>query len=107
MAGPPRGARLRRGLPVNRSPFSPGVLILGGGAVLLLVVLTVGFLLPADWEASASTRVDAPAEAVFSLLDAPEGWQAWTTWPDSGVVREGPERGAGAAMSWDDAELGQ
>lgn len=92
---------------MSRSPFSPGVVILGGGAALLLVVLAVGFLLPADWEASASTRLDAPADTVFALLDAPEGWRAWTTWPDSGIVREGPERGAGAAMSWNDAELGR
>ena len=40
------------------------------------------------------------------FLDSPEGWQAWTTWPDSGLVRVGPERGPGASIRWDDRELG-
>lgn len=91
---------------MNRSPFGPGTLILGGAALLLIAVLAVGFLLPADWEASASTVIDASAEEVYALLDTPEGWQSWTAWPDSGLVRSGPERGAGARIAWDDDELG-
>lgn len=91
---------------VNRSPFGPGVLILGGAALVLVAVLALGFALPTDWEASASTVIDASAEDVYGLLDTPEGWQSWTAWPDSGLVRSGPERGAGARMAWDDDELG-
>lgn len=47
-----------------------------------------------------------PADIVFQFLDSPEGWQAWTPWPESGVERSGPERGTGATLSWDDQELG-
>jgi uncharacterized protein YndB with AHSA1/START domain len=91
---------------VTASPFSLGTRILGGAALLLLGILALGFLLPSGWEASATQTVEAPAEAVYGYLDAPEGWRAWTAWPDSGLARSGPERGAGAAISWADPELG-
>lgn len=91
---------------MNPSPFSIGTRILGGAALLLTGVLVVGFLLPADWEAEASAVFEAAPPDVFVWLDAPEGWRAWTAWPDSGLVRTGPERGRGAAIHWDDRELG-
>jgi uncharacterized protein YndB with AHSA1/START domain len=87
-------------------PFSIGTVVLGGGALLLSGLLLLGFVLPTDWEAEASAVVEGTPEAVFAYLDSPEGWRAWTTWPDSGTVREGPERGVGAALIWDDEELG-
>jgi hypothetical protein len=43
---------------------------------------------------------------VFGFVDAPAGWRAWTTWPDSGLTPQGPPRGPGAALSWNDPELG-
>ncbi len=89
-----------------RPPFSLGVVVLGGGALVLSALLLLGFLLPSEWSAEASALVAAPAGDVYSYLDSPEGWRAWTTWPDSGLVREGPERGPGAAIRWDDRELG-
>ena len=94
------------GSTVQGTPFSPGVLILGGGGVLLMLFLLVGFLLPQGWEAEATAELPVPASAVYPLLDSPEGWRGWTPWPESGVVRSGPARGAGASLSWDDPELG-
>lgn len=86
--------------------FGPGTYVLGGGAILLFTFLIVGFILPSEWVAEAEARVDAsPAEA-FTFLDSPEGWRQWTTWPDSGLDRSGPERGAGARIAWSDRELG-
>lgn len=90
----------------ERLPFGPGVLVLGAGALFLLAVMAVGFLLPTDWEATAERRIDAPADVVYPYLASPEGWRRWTTWPDSGVTREGPASGAGATLRWDDEELG-
>ncbi len=75
--------------------------------MLLLGVLALGVVLPTDWEASASRVVPAEPDAVYGLLDSPEGWRAWTAWPDSGLVRSGPERGAGASITWNDPELGE
>jgi len=88
------------------SGCGPGVIVLGGGALLICVFLVVGFFLPTDWQAEASGSLDATPAEVLVFLDSPEGWQAWTPWPDSGLVRSGPERGPGARMSWDDQELG-
>lgn len=87
-------------------PFSIGVIVLGGGAVIGILFLAVGYLLPTDFEATAERVVDLPAEAVFRYLDSPEGWRDWTTWPESGLERTGPERGEGARIAWDDPELG-
>ena len=84
----------------------PGTIVLGGAAVLLVAFLAAGFLLPGRWEAMAVDTLSAPPEALRPYLDSPEGWRAWTTWPDSGLARSGPERGAGARMSWDDREVG-
>jgi uncharacterized protein YndB with AHSA1/START domain len=91
---------------LSRSPFSIGVIVLGSGAVLGIIFIVVGYLLPTDWEAEAEHVAALPAEAVFRFLDSPEGWRDWTTWPESGVERSGPGRGEGARLSWDDPELG-
>lgn len=88
------------------SGFGPGVIVLGGGAGLLGIFLGIGFLLPTDWEAEATGPLDATSAEVMAFLDSPEGWQAWTPWPDSNLVRSGPERGLGAQISWNDRELG-
>jgi uncharacterized protein YndB with AHSA1/START domain len=91
---------------LSRGPFSFGTVILGGGAVLLGLFLLVGYLLPHDWQAEATTRIPAEPESVFAYLDSPEGWQSWTPWPESGVERSGPARGPGATLSWSDPEFG-
>lgn len=89
-----------------RGVFGPGTLVLGGGAVLLLGLLALGFFLPGTWTATVESTLTVPASRLQPFLDAPEGWRAWTTWPDSGLTRSGPERGAGARMAWDDPEVG-
>lgn len=91
---------------MTRGTFGPGTIVLGGASVVLVAFLVVGFLLPGTWEAAAERRIAAPASELTPYLDSPEGWRAWTTWPDSGLTRTGPERGAGAALRWDDRELG-
>jgi hypothetical protein len=91
---------------VRDSGCGPGVFVLGGAALLIGIFLVIGFLLPTDWQAEASSSLNATPAEVMVFLDSPEGWQAWTPWPESGLVRSGPERGAGARISWDDQELG-
>lgn len=92
--------------PMVRTMLGPGTVVLGGGAVLLIGVLVAGFMLPGRWEAQVEARLPATAHELITFLDSPEGWQAWTTWPDSALTRRGPVRGAGSELSWDDEELG-
>lgn len=89
------------------TPFTWGTRVLAAGALLLALFLGVGALLPTTWSAERTRIVEAPEATVASYLDSPEGWRAWTPWPDQGVLREGPERGAGATLSWDHLELGE
>jgi len=91
---------------LSGSPFGIAPRILGGAAVFLMGLMAVGTLLPAGWSATATAIVDAPPAEIYQWIDAPEGWAAWTFWPDSGLVRSGPEHGRGAEVAWDDAELG-
>ncbi len=90
---------------MKRMLFGPGTIVLGGGAVLLIALLVVGFLLPKEWSAVADGRIEADIATVLPYLDSPEGWRSWTTWPDS-TMRSGPERGAGSEIRWQDPELG-
>ncbi len=90
---------------MRSGPFSFGTIILGIGALLLFAFLTVGWLLPSTWSARSARVISAPPEAIYALLDAPEGWRTWTPWPDS-VDVTGPERGVGAHMSWNNLDVG-
>jgi len=90
---------------MTRSIFGPGTVVLGGGAVLLVGFLAVGFFLSGTWSATVEARVAASPGELAPYLESPEGWRSWTTWPDS-VQGSGPERGPGATMSWADPELG-
>jgi hypothetical protein len=89
-----------------RGAFGPGTIVLGGGAVALVLFLAVGFFLPTEWASEAVATLDTEPDEILAFLDSPEGWQSWTTWPDSSLVRSGPQRGPGAAISWDEREVG-
>lgn len=91
---------------MTRGLFGPGTIILGGVAVVMIGLIAVGFILPTEWAASAEARIEVGPEVLLEYVDSPEGWRAWTAWPDSGLVRSGPERGAGARIAWSDRELG-
>ena len=91
---------------MTASPISFGTRILAGGALLLGLFLAVGLLLPGTWSAERTATLHAAPQAVFPLVDAPRAWTRWTAWPDSGLVSQGPERGVGARLVWDDADLG-
>ncbi len=88
-----------------RGLFGPGTLVLGAGAILLSALLAIGFILPKEWRAEVSRTFPSTSAEVLPLLNGPEGWRQWTTWPDS-VESFGPNSGAGAGMSWTDREFG-
>jgi carbon monoxide dehydrogenase subunit G len=71
----------------------------------MVAFLAIGFLLPGSWDAEAEATLRATPAEVLAQIDSPEGWSAWTPWPDS-TTRSGPAHGAGAAIEWDSRELG-
>jgi len=91
---------------MTRGLFGPGPIVLGGGSLLLGAFLAVGFVLPGTWRAEAQASLAVGVDELRPLLDSPEGWRRWTQWPDSGLDRSGPERGAGARIAWSSRELG-
>lgn len=88
------------------TPFSLGTRILATGAALLFLFLGVGFALPGTWSAERTVVLSAAPGALYPLVEAPAAWRAWSEWPEQGLVPDGPERGVGARLSWDDPELG-
>lgn len=80
--------------------------VLAALSVFLILVLGVGVALPGTWSAERETRVEADPESVFDWLDSPARWREWNSWPEVRLEPSGPERGEGAAMSWDDPYAG-
>lgn len=79
-----------------------------GGFVALLVI--IGLLLPASATVSAAVRIDAHAATVFALVNDFRRVRQWSPLldadPNARVVFSGPERGVGAAMTWDGTIIG-
>lgn len=76
-------------------------------ALLLLVVVGVGFALPGTWQASQSRELGAALDEVFGYVSTVDGWSQWTPMPFVGGERSGPAQGAGATLSWDDPQWGE
>jgi uncharacterized protein YndB with AHSA1/START domain len=73
-------------------------------AILLLMLLIIGLLLPSKYEISRSRDIAAPAEKIFPLIVTPKQWTTWSTWqqrdPKMVIAYKGAESGKGAAWSW-------
>lgn len=76
--------------------------IMGGLALLGILFLAVGFLLPGTWTVRRTAVVRAPPEAVFPFLSTPARWEAWTSWSSVESELEGPASGPGARRRWSD-----
>ena len=89
-----------------RSPFGPGITILGSLALIMILFLFIGLLLPGIWGAEASVRIPASPEIPYLHLDSPADWNQWTTLPETGVRIVGNPSGEGSGFTWNDPELG-
>lgn len=75
------------------------------GAVALAVVLVgVGFVLPAAFKVQRSVQIAATADKVYPLIAAPAEWKRWSVWnqrdPAMTMNYSGPAAGAGAKWVW-------
>lgn len=90
--------------------FLGGVVV--GLAVMVLVVLTVGFLLPREVVVSRTIVIAAPPEAVFEQVNSLQRGAEWSPWmdidPEVQAEFSGPEEGVGSRLVWasDDPQVG-
>jgi uncharacterized protein YndB with AHSA1/START domain len=80
------------------------------GATLILL-LVIGFLLPAHVHIERSTTIAAPPEQIYEYVGTLKHWPDWTAWntksyPDMKWQFEGPESGVGAISQWQDKSTG-
>ena len=78
--------------------------------VLVLILIAVIALQPAEFAIERETVIAAPAEVVFAHLESPKALDVWSPWmkmdPKMVVKHEGPESGVGATETWDGPEMG-
>ncbi|MBF6024626.1 SRPBCC family protein [Lysobacter niastensis] len=74
-------------------------------AVLIAGVLVLAATRPDTFRVERSTRIHAPPDRVFALINDFHRWQAWSPYEkkDPGMKRafSGNPNGAGAAYAWD------
>ena len=73
-------------------------------AVIVLGVLVVVAMQPADYRVTRTATIAAPAAAVFAQVNDFHNWQAWSPWEkiDPAMKRtyEGAPAGPGAIYAW-------
>lgn len=71
---------------------------------LMVLLLAIGFLMPATYSAQRSIVINAPADKVFPLLTNVKEWKRWTVWnqrdPNMQLIYSGPDSGVGAKLAW-------
>lgn len=86
--------------------------ILGGLAVLVLLLVVAAFFLPRQYRVERSAEIAAPAETVFPLVADLRNWSAWGIWyeRDPAMVETfsedpGPDA-VGGWVAWTSASQG-
>ena len=79
-------------------------------AALAAVLVAVIALQPGTFAIERATEISAPPDVVFAHLDSPTAMDVWSPWvkmdPQQTLTHEGPERGVGAAESWEGPKAG-
>lgn len=85
--------------------------VLVGFVVIVVAVLSVGFVLPRQVHVERSATIDAPADVVFPLVNDLRQWERWTPWgkdrdPTVELSYSDPAAGKGAWYTWTSKEFG-
>lgn len=80
-------------------------------AVLAIVVVGVGFFLPADWECSTTVVVDAKPAEIQPLVADLRRWDSWSAWnseadPTLTYSYSGAPAGQGQVQDWTSEDMG-
>ena len=75
-----------------------------GFAVLVLLLVVIGWLLPSTFKVSRSVDIAAPAERIYPRIADPREWRQWSVWnrrdPQMQITYSGPPSGTGAKWEW-------
>ncbi len=78
--------------------------VLIGLAALVVVLLVVIATRPSTYRVERSTRIDAPPDVVFGLVNDFHAWDRWSPWarldPEMKTTYGGPTSGVGATYAW-------
>ena len=86
--------------------------VLIGLAALVVVLLAVIATRPSTYRVERSTRIGAPPDVVFGLVNDFHAWDRWSPWakldPTMKTTYGGPPSGVGASYAWNgDAKVGE
>jgi uncharacterized protein YndB with AHSA1/START domain len=77
---------------------------------LMVLMVAIGFVLPAHFKVQRSIDIAAPAATVYPLIAAPAAWKNWSEWnrrdPQMKITYAGPAAGIGAGWRWESATEG-
>lgn len=81
-----------------------------GAAVIFVVITLGGYLLPAQYQASRTIEIKAPAEQVFELVNNPRKSESWSPWiasdPSTKIKYNEIPAGKGAGYTWSGEKSG-
>lgn len=84
--------------------------LLGGVAVVFILVFVISLFLPKRYNLERTTRIDAPADTIFPLIAELRNWPDWSPWyemdPDMTVNYGATTRGLGGSYSWEGEKAG-
>ncbi|MGB8856695.1 MAG: SRPBCC family protein [Burkholderiales bacterium] len=84
--------------------------ILLGVAGLLVALVLISFILPADYRVERSLEIAAPPEKIYPLIADPREWKNWGVWnqrdPNMKMEYSGAPSGAGAKWTWESKSEG-
>ena len=82
----------------------PLVIVLLVLAAIVLLLVAIVAMQPAEFRVVRSDTITAPAEAVFAQVNDFHHWEAWSPWakidPTMKQTYEGPSAGSGAIYTW-------
>jgi uncharacterized protein YndB with AHSA1/START domain len=81
-------------------------------AVLLAGLLVFAATKPDTFRVQRATRIDAPPETIFALIEDFHRWSSWSPWehrdPAMRRIHSGAEKGRGAVYAWEgNRQVGQ
>lgn len=84
--------------------------LMGALALLVVLLVCVGWFLPAQYAVSRSVLFASPPEKIWPLIEQPREWARWSVWnqrdPAMKMRYSGPERGTGAEWAWESTSEG-